>query len=192
MIKDMGLQKFLKFMGVPHALDLNITEQIKYESSHSCTEFLKVISQAIDGQEQQHTGPTGVKGKVSPPIIDPAQARVEWIQLKNLVVENMYPRDNMRELWQLIVKYHKPVVPNMVILGYIAMSTLLHTSQCERDFSVQNSILTAKRVSTDDVTCDRIMRVMIQGPRVEEWDPGKALDLWKKKRRLLLNQTKKD
>ena len=87
------------------------------------------------------------------PIINPAEVRVEWAKLKDLVIQEGYPRDQMTVLWSLIYKHHKADYQNMLTLAALAMTCPIHTADCERGFSAQNSIKTPmrNRLSTERV-----------------------------------------
>lgn len=111
--------------------------------------------------------------------IDADEARDEWRQLKQTVLHELYPRDNMRELWVLINKYHKDQFPNMLKLAYYALTHPTHTSDCERSFSNQNAITTTRRNRLSPENIDKIMRIQIQGPLLGAYDFLPALAFWR-------------
>lgn len=57
--------------------------------------------------------PKGIKEA----IIDPEQTRKEWGQIKPLVLNEGYPRDNLAILWYLIQSKYKDNFPNLVKLA---------------------------------------------------------------------------
>ena len=70
----------------------------------------------------------------------------------------------MEQLWNLIAVYHKDDFPNLITLASLALTHPVHTADCERAFSSQNSVTTATRNRLSSDKCDQLMRVMIEGP----------------------------
>ena len=93
--------------------------------------------------------------------INPQETRDEWRRLKQTVLQQLYPRDNMKELLALITKFHKEEFPNMMKLAYYAITHATHTSDCERSFSNQNNITIAQRNRLCPENIDKIMRIQI-------------------------------
>ena len=52
------------------------------------------------------------------------------------------------------------------------------SAQVERVFSTMKRIKTAQRNRLNTTTLDHLIRVSMEGPKVEEWDPLPALRLW--------------
>ncbi len=96
--------------------------------------------------------------------INPHETRDEWRGLKQTVLQQLYSRDNMKQLWSLITQFHKEEFPNMIKLAYYAITQSTHTSDCERSFSNQNGIITAQRNRLCPENIDKIMRIQIQRP----------------------------
>ena len=94
----------------------------------------------------------------------------EWIQLKEVVLAEHYPRDNMYNLWNLIGQYHGDDFPNMMKLGHLAISSPVHTADCERGFSAQNRILTPLRNRLTPENQDLLIRVMLHAKKEPEAD----------------------
>ena len=69
----------------------------------------------------------------------------EWRDIKPKIIALKYPRDSLQGLWFLINKYSKEDYLNLIKLAHLALTCPVHTSGCERGFSVQNSILTPVR-----------------------------------------------
>ncbi|XP_071098775.1 zinc finger protein 862-like [Haliotis cracherodii] len=130
--------------------------------------------------KQQHTSS-------SPPIINPDDARSEWSDLKLKVLAEMYPRDTFANLWTLVNKYHREEFPNMIKLAQLALTLPVHTAGCERGFSAQNTILVPLRNRLLPATQDAIIRVKVEGKKLEDVNFSGALDCWGKKKRLLFN-----
>ena len=53
----------------------------------------------------------------------------------------------------------------MVKLGHLALSSPVHTADCERGFSAQNIVLTPLRNRLSPKTQDMLLRVMIQAKK---------------------------
>ena len=89
---------------------------------------------------------------------------MEWLKLKQVVKVQQYTRASMEQLWNLIAVYHKDDFPNLITLASLALTHPVHTADCERAFSSQNSVTTATRNRLSSDKCDQLMRVMIEGP----------------------------
>ncbi len=50
--------------------------------------------------------------------------------------------------------------------------------QCERGFSAQNCIKNSTRGCLGVSTTEDLMRISLEGPSVEEFDPTPAVDRW--------------
>ena len=79
------------------------------------------------------------------PLIDGSKVREEYGLLKQLVLDQKYPRDRFHVLWKTIYQKHKDVLPNLIDLVRSALTIPLQTAVCERGFSVQNVVETAHR-----------------------------------------------
>ena len=71
------------------------------------------------------------------PIIDAVATRRELSSVKELVIQEGYPRDKMSELWFLINKYYSSEFPNLVKLAQIGISAPVHTADYVQRWSVQ-------------------------------------------------------
>jgi len=54
----------------------------------------------------------------------------------------------------------------------------ISAAQCERGFSAQNRIKNSKRSSLGVSTTEDLMRISLEGPSVEDFDPRPAVDRW--------------
>ena len=98
------------------------------------------------------------------------------------VKAQMYPRDNLVILWTLIITHHREQFPNISILGALALTLPIHTADCERSFSVQNKLITpiwAIRNRLSQNICDKMMRVLLEGPTLDQYDFNRPLKLWR-------------
>ena len=116
--------------------------------------------------------------KTSEPLIGYDETLEEWSLVKEVVVAQQYPRDNMAALWGLIQKYHAEAFPNLIKLAHLALTCPVHTAGCERGFSAQNLILTALRNRLTPEHQDMLMRFKIEGPSLGEMDFSSALCEW--------------
>ena len=55
------------------------------------------------------------------------------------------PRDSLSKLYKLLFEFHKDSFPNLLSLARLALVIPFQTADCERGFSCQNVIQTAKR-----------------------------------------------
>ena len=132
------------------------------------------------GKELSHKESTSV------PLLDPAAAKAEWSQIKPLVVDAAYPRDKLSTLWSIIHTYHKDMFPNLLKLAAVALVLPVHTADCERGFSNQNYLKTARRNRLSATRLQSLLTILTEGPAINEFDFQAATNLWKtaKSRRL--------
>ncbi|WAR21375.1 hypothetical protein MAR_015349 [Mya arenaria] len=106
------------------------------------------------GSEMSHTYREDGEERVSTsePVVD-AEATIQ-----------QYPRESTSVLWSLIFKFHSHEFPNLTKLASLALTHPVHTSDCERAFSSQNSVTTPLRNRLSPEHCEQLMRIMIQAP----------------------------
>ena len=117
-----------------------------------------------------------------PPLVNSEEAKLEWQIVKQLVLDQRYPRANTNELWKTINNFHSPTCPNVITLAKICLVLPLHTSDVERAFSVQNQVKTAirNRISGDSV--NKYLLVGIEGPPIEVFPWQQAANHWRKEK----------
>ena len=54
----------------------------------------------------------------------------------------------------------------------------ISAAQCESGFSAQNRIKSFKRSSLAVSTTEGLMRITLEGPSLEDYDPSPAVDRW--------------
>ena len=101
------------------------------------------------------------------PLINVDQAREEWAKVKNLVLQEGYPRDKMSVLWGLINQHYKQDYLNLIKLAALAVTAPIHTADCERGFSAQNATRTAARNMLSAERVDDIMTIKLEGGEEE-------------------------
>ena len=125
------------------------------------------------------------RGSNTPPI-DPDQAKQEWSLFKNhmFAIAAGSTEDEpvtMSSLAEEILSSEQMLreYPNMTKL--LAFSRVLPVSsvECERGFSTQNLIKTRLRCSLSIENLDRLMRISINGPSVEDFDPLPIYRMWR-------------
>ncbi|XP_048236880.1 zinc finger protein 862-like [Haliotis rufescens] len=132
---------------------------------------------------------SGQKTSVSPAIINREESKKEWTKLKQVVRVQGYPRHSTSALWGLVQQYHSADFPNMLKLASLVLTHPVHTSDCERAFSAQNLVTTPLRNRLSAEHCDRLMRVMIQGPQLTKFNFNSALIEWRgQKERAIFRQ----
>ena len=117
------------------------------------------------------------------PLINVDQAREEWTKVKNLVLQEGYPRDKMSVLWGLINQHYKQDYPNLIKLAALAVTAPIHTADCERGFSAQNATRTAARNRLSAERVDDIMTIKLEGGDRRKFDFMEALQEWRVKKR---------
>lgn len=120
--------------------------------------------------------------KTSKPLIDMEACIEEWSVAKQTVLQNMYPRDSTKLLYKLLHQYHKESFPNLLVLAKIALLLPLHTSDCERGFSAQNAIKTARRSRLEEGTLNTLMTMKCEGEPIGKQDYSQAIQVWKGKK----------
>ncbi len=120
-----------------------------------------------------------VHKSVSPAVIDGEKTKEEWRNIKQVVKAQGYPRYSTSQLWGLIKQYHSDQFPNLITLATLALTHPVHTSDCERAFSAQNLVTTPLRNRLSAEHCDQLMRVMIQGETLSNFDFIDALKDWR-------------
>ena len=142
--------------------------------------------------EEKESKPTDDQPVVTAkPLIQPDATRLEWSLLKDLVVQEGYPRDKMDTLYHLIAQNYKPQFPNMLTLAALAVTAPIHTADCERGFSAQNSVKTSLRNRLGSKTVDNLLMIKIEGGEMKDFDFSSALLRWRKERERKIFSSKK-
>ena len=126
------------------------------------------------GQEQRHTHEDKLTKEttayVSEPVIGSIKAREEWSRLKKIVKVQSYPRQSTASLWKLITEYHREDCPNLATLAGFTLAHPIHTADCERAFSSQNHIISPLRDHLSSDHFGQMMKIMIEGGKLQEFD----------------------
>ena len=117
------------------------------------------------GREQEHSFKDKITGEsctaVGQPLIDREKTLREWDDIKDVVLAKRWPRDITSVLWSCIRSEYGSSYPNLIKLAHLALSSPVHTADCERGFSAQNHILTKLRNRLTAENQDLIMRVKL-------------------------------
>ncbi|KAG1681766.1 Tectonin beta-propeller repeat-containing protein 2 [Nymphon striatum] len=70
------------------------------------------------------------KGIISQPLLQHGSIFPEWSLAKTVIKKEMYPRDNMLLLWQVVKKHHGETFPNLLKLVAIALVIPYQTADC--------------------------------------------------------------
>ena len=102
----------------------------------------------------------------------------EWQLLKQIIKAQQYPISSTADLFSLIATYHAAQFPEWecIELASVALTHPIHTADVEMVFSSQNLVTTNLRNRNLPENCDKLMRLMILGPEMENFDFGPALD----------------
>lgn len=106
-------------------------------------------------------------------------ARQEWTALKAYVHRRrgVYRR-NVAQLWNHLFNDTRDRFPNMLPLAEIILTYPLNTACCERGFSIMKKIKHDWRASLLPQTLAMLMRVVIDGPPVAQFNPRRSMDHW--------------
>ena len=129
------------------------------------------------------------KEVTSQPLLQHGSIFPEWSLAKTVIKKEMYPRDNMLLLWQVVKKHHGETFPNLLKLVAIALVMPYQTADCERGFSKQNITKTPARNRIEGPALNRLLMISIEGPPLKEFNFKSAVGVWKakKERRLFKN-----
>lgn len=160
------------------------------ERSVSGNDKLEVLIQMY-GETKQSTGKNNQPSVSREPIIDPEATRKEWSTVKELVIQEGYPRDKMSELWFLINIHYSSEFKNLLKLAKIGLSAPVHTADCERGFSAQNMVKTAHRNRLSPETVDNLLTIKLEDGDSQNFDFCAALNHWRnaKTRRIFTTGT---
>ena len=125
---------------------------------------------------------------VSKPLLQKDACMEEWVMAKEIVMQNHYKRSSTKELYKLLHEFHRDTLPNLLMLACLALILPLQTADCERGFSVQNGIQTAKRSKMGEANLNVLMTIKCEGGPLEDMNFAPAVALWKgKKERRIFN-----
>ena len=121
----------------------------------------------------------GSKKKTAPHlVIQKLPDMSAWSVVKPLVLQQRYPRDRIDNLWGIIKQCHGDMFPNLLKLAAVALTLPIHTSDCERDFSLQNSLKTSERNRLLPQRVDTLMLISAEGPPIESFNFEPAVRRW--------------
>ena len=136
------------------------------------------------------------KGDTDPPI-DKEIAQQEWPVFKNYMFNAMHEIRVSTEPMTMATLTEKLVTsrdaythfPNMIKLLSISRILPASSVECERGFSTQNLIKTRLRCNLNIETLDQTMRVSLNGPSIQLFDPVPVFCKWRerKERRVFSN-----
>ena len=129
----------------------------------------------------------GKRGQSNTPPISPEDAKTEWSLLKNHMFSNAEgaskddgPYTSSSLAKQMLSSEHMlREFPNMTKLMAISMVLPVSSVECERGFSKQNVIKTRLRCRLTIERLEQLMRVSLNGPRLEEFDPLPIYRMWR-------------
>ena len=85
------------------------------------------------------------------------------------------------------------VAMNLIKLAALALTSPVHTADCERGFSVQNLIKDSQRNRLSEDKLQQLMTVSIEAPSIDNFNFIEVVDIWKslKKRKIFHVSNKK-
>lgn len=101
----------------------------------------------------------------------------EWLQLKMMVKEEQITSKGLGELLKTLYKFPERFGElKKVFYGVACMAVT--TASCERGFSFVNRIKVKQRLSLDITSLGDLMQLAVNGPPLEDFNPGVAIDKW--------------
>ena len=113
------------------------------------------------------------------PGFDSVKAQQEFPQFKCMIIKSVCPNArSMAELCKIIALGQSDNFPNLAILARVAMILPVSTVEVERGFSQQNLIKTRTRTRLLPQNLEMLMKIVIEGPAIEDMDFQSACKIW--------------
>ncbi|KAG1682967.1 4-aminobutyrate aminotransferase, mitochondrial [Nymphon striatum] len=101
------------------------------------------------------------------------------LYLKVFVKRNLVIRVKIfSAVWNDILSLHRARFPNMSLIGELVLVLPLNTACCERGFLQMKIIKSDWRSSLTPKTLDSLMRIVIDGPDIDTFDPSRSVQLF--------------
>ena len=84
----------------------------------------------------------------------------------------------VHELWKLAFTQQQSKYNNLLKVVNILLVLPMTTAVCKRGFSCLNRIKSDQRTRLVERTTEDLMRISIDGPSIEEFDPIPAIEIW--------------
>ena len=112
-----------------------------------------------------------------------AEVISEWSSYKQFMMENCTEMSLGQIITDLCTDTTKGrIFPNMTALAKICRVIPIHTGNVERTFSQLKLIKTRVRNRMNEKTLEALLRIEIEGPDVQDFPIGQAVELWSKKK----------
>lgn len=118
------------------------------------------------------------------PVLESGGCRVEavpreWVSLK-VMVKTQFEDMAYSRLWatMLTKEPYKSDYENFLHLVELLLVLPISSAQCERPFSTQNQIKSAKHSCLETETTEDLICISSEGPPVAEFVPSQAVELW--------------
>ncbi|XP_070563662.1 zinc finger protein 862-like [Ptychodera flava] len=105
---------------------------------------------------------------------------LEWTGLKSVVRDITAENPQLRylDVWQRILRQNLHEYRSILWLVKITLLIPIHTSECERGFSLMGRIKSDWRAALNTETMSHLMRVVLDGPRMGEFDARRPIEMW--------------
>ncbi|XP_070579059.1 zinc finger protein 862-like [Ptychodera flava] len=105
---------------------------------------------------------------------------LEWTGLKPVVsaIVNVDPRLRFLDIWQRVLRQNLAEFHSILLIVKIVLLIPIHTSECERGFSVMGRIKSDWRATLNTDTLSDLIRIALDGPRLEDFDLRRAIERW--------------
>ena len=118
------------------------------------------------------------------PVLESGGCRVEavpreWVSLK-VMVKTQFGDMAYSRLWttMLTKEPYNFDYENILHLVELLLVLSISSAQCERAFSTQNRIKSAKRSCLETETTEDLIRISSEGPPITEFVPSQAVEPW--------------
>lgn len=109
---------------------------------------------------------------------NPDEVLEEWESLHYILKQNRYHHLDMAGFMLAFLHDARETYPNLSRLCAIGLSIPLTSVSCERGISSYNFIKDAHRSNMHVTHANTLMAILVEGPRVSEFDFARAFDKW--------------
>lgn len=105
---------------------------------------------------------------------------LEWTGLKTVVSDIITENPQLRylDVWQRILRQNPLEYNSVLWLVKITLLIPIHTSECERGFSLMGRIKSDWRAGLNTETMCNLMRIALDGPDLRNFDARRAIEMW--------------
>jgi hypothetical protein len=109
-------------------------------------------------------------GEGDKPLVDSTRMKSDFKQFKS-VLKTMKGK-SLRDACVMVINQYSDVFPDFATLAKLMLSAPMTSVACERGFSSQNRVKTKARSSLKHDTVTKLIRIMEDGPTLDNYDPA--------------------